>query len=293
MEDQTWRPSEINLSFMFHPLITYHVAPIIILHVSMSTIKYSVVVPAYKEVGNLGKLITEVFEALAKYNMDKNTEMIIVDDNSADGSEDVVNSMGKKGYNARIIVRKDEKGLSGAVLRGFAESKGEYLLCMDADLQHPPSKVPELFLALKEDVEFAIGTRYGVDGGIDKDWPLHRHVISKGARLLARPLTPLSDPMTGFFSITRTAYKRAKNVSDLGFKICLEMYVKSGIKKHAEVSIVFGVREFGESKLSSKVILHYLKHLWQLYSHEYGLFFYLLLVVILWLSLRAIRRVFH
>jgi dolichol-phosphate mannosyltransferase len=105
-------------------------------------------------------------------------------------------------------------------------------------------------------------------------------------------LTPLSDPMTGFFSMTKTAYKRAKDVSDLGFKICLELYVKSGIKKHAEVSIVFGVRTAGESKLTGKVILHYLTHLRQLYAHVFGVFFYLFVLMILWFSFRAIKRTF-
>lgn len=258
----------------------------------MSQIKYSIVVPAYKEGGNIKPLVERTFAALQKQKMDKQAEMIIVDDNSNDGSEDTVMALSKGGYNVRIIVRKTERGLSSAVLRGFDEAKGDYLLCMDADLQHPPEKVPEMFQSHKDDIEFVIGTRYGKDSEVDKEWPFYRHVISKGARLLARPLTPLSDPMTGFFSITKAAYKRAKGVSDLGFKICLELYVKSGIKKHAEVSIVFGVRLAGESKLTGKVILHYLTHLRQLYTHQFGILFYLFILVIVWFAFRALKRTF-
>lgn len=257
---------------------------------SQSNIKYSIVVPAYKEVENLSPLIKRVFEALGKEKMDTQSEMIIVDDNSNDGSEEIVQKLASQGYNVKIIVRKTEKGLSSAVLRGFDESKGDILLCMDADLQHPPEKVPEVLNALKGDVEFAIGTRYGEEGGIDKDWPFYRQVISKGARVLARPLTSLSDPMTGFFSITRNAYKRATNVSGLGFKICLELYVKAHIKKHAEISIVFGVRTAGYSKLTGKVIIHYLKHLYQLYMFVYPYFVILFVLLFLYFGYRFIKK---
>lgn len=253
-------------------------------------IKYSIIVPAYKENENLSPLIKRVFAALEEKKMNKNSELIVVDDNSNDGSEAIVNNLQSEGYNARIIVRKNEKGLSSAVLRGFEEAKGEILLCMDADLQHPPEKVPELLNALKDDVEFAIGTRYGEEGGIDKDWPLYRRVVSKGARLLAAPLTSLSDPMTGFFSITRKAYKRATGVSGLGFKICLELYVKAKIKKHAEISIVFGVRTAGFSKLTGKVIIHYLQHLVQLYWFVYPIVVVMFVLLIFFFGFRLIKK---
>jgi dolichol-phosphate mannosyltransferase len=96
--------------------------------------------------------------------------------------------------------------------------------------------------------------------------------------------------MTGFFGITREAYKRAENVSRLGFKICMELYVKSKIKKHAEVSIVFGVRVFGESKLTQKVIIEYLKHLNQLYKHSYFLLYYFFILLILFVFFKIIKN---
>ncbi len=179
-------------------------------------ISVSVIVPAYKEVGNLPALIERVFAAFndkpPKFSVGGDgsgrqfgwdAEMIIVDDNSRDGSEEAVNQKKAEGYNVQIIVRTNERGLSSAVLRGFAASRGDFLLCMDADLQHPPEMVPDLLSALAESTysksasiaEFVLGTRYGKGVAIDKDWPLYRQVISKGARMLAQPLTPLSDPM--------------------------------------------------------------------------------------------------
>lgn len=240
-------------------------------------IVYSIVVPAYKEVDNLQPLIKQVFAALKKKGLDARSEMIIVDDNSRDGSEERVNEMAKAGYNVRIIVRTTERGLSSAVLRGFREARGRVLACMDADLQHPPEAVPALLQAVDDSEQprdtacvFAIGTRYGPGtGAIDPNWPLYRRIISNGARLLARPLTSLSDPMTGFFAINRATFEaHAKAVNPIGFKIALELYVKCNIRRHAEVPIVFGVRTAGYSKLTSKVMVGYLRHLVELYLYR-------------------------
>ena len=175
--------------------------------------------------------------ALAKEGMDKTTELLFVDDNSRDGSVEQVEMLKKEGYNIRIHVRTDERGLSSAVLKGFEMAQGDKMVCMDGDLQHPPEKVPE-FLKVRRKActcecsahhqannahdsiarvgisagdpvadsrllvgdstaqslaknEFVLGTRYGEGFAVDKDWPWYRVIISKGGRLLARPLTPL------------------------------------------------------------------------------------------------------
>ena len=165
-------------------------------------------------------------------------ELIVVDDNSRDGTADVVAQLAKEKYNARIIVRTTERGLSSAVLRGFSEaaSTSRHLICMDADLQHPPEKVPELLQALIDGAPFVLGTRYAVGTKVDEGWPLYRRVISGGARALARPLTPLSDPMSGFFGIDARLYRQAlPHVNAVGFKIALELYVKSRCDRCVEV----------------------------------------------------------
>lgn len=241
------------------------------------SVLYSIVVPAYKEVDNVQPLIQQVFAALKKKGLDARAEMLIVDDNSRDGTVEKVEEMIKAGYPVQILVRTTERGLSSAVLHGFRHARGRVLACMDADLQHPPESVPSLLQAV-DDAEqpsstaciFAIGTRYGPGtGGIDPNWPLYRRLISNGARLLARPLTSLSDPMTGFFAVNRAVFEaHAKSVNPIGFKIAMEIYVKCGVRRHAEVPIVFGVRTAGYSKLSSKVMIGYLRHLVELYSYR-------------------------
>ena len=245
----------------------------------MSSVKFSIIVPAYKEQGNLKELTEQVFEALQQYaggkydyKTKKNVEMVIVDDNSRDGSVEVVEELKKRGYPVDIIVRTKERGLSSAVIHGFKNAKGDFLMCMDADLQHPPKSVPKLFDALqKSNIEFTCGTRYGDGVEISKDWPVHRRVISWGARILARPLTPLSDPMSGFFALRRDIFERGVNgqLSPLGYKIALELYVKCGVTKFNEVGFNFQTRLAGESKLTSKVMIHYLKHLQTLYMFSY------------------------
>jgi len=235
-------------------------------------IQASIVVPCFQEGDNVIKLVEDVFSAIDESEGGRytrtNTELIFVDDNSNDGTVEKVKALAAQGYPVRVIVRTRERGLSSAVLEGFSQAKGKYLLCMDGDLQHPPEAVPSLLDVLSvAGKEFVIGTRYGKGVEIDKSWPLHRRIISKTARLMARPLTPLSDPMTGFFGITKTAFNRAGDrVNKQGFKICLELYAKCTIRSHGEVPFPFGVRTRGKSKLSGMVILYYIQQLQQLYT---------------------------
>jgi dolichol-phosphate mannosyltransferase len=202
----------------------------------------TIVVPTYKECDNLRPLVERVFKALrAQKISDKEAELIVVDDNSQDGSVEVIEQLASEGYNARIIVRRKERGLSSAVLRGFDEgaASSSYLICMDADLQHPPESVPQLLAALRGGAPFVIGTRYAPGTAVDKDWPLHRRIISGGARALARPLTALSDPMSGFFGIDALLYRRSVSaISPVGFKIALECFVKSHSGSFEEVTRV-------------------------------------------------------
>jgi dolichol-phosphate mannosyltransferase len=230
---------------------------------SDSAVQYSVIVPAYHEVLNIPPLTTRLFAALKQESMDSSTELIIVDDNSRDGSEEAVNKLASQGYNVRIIVRTKERGLGSAVVRGFEEAIGDKMLCMDADLQHPPEAVPSLLQALaNEKTPFVLGTRYAPGVEMDKNWPMYRRIISAGARSLALLLTPASDPMSGFFGIRKKEFTRAtaQGINPASFKIALDLLVKAQLERHqiAEVPFSFGTRVEGESKLSSKVMIKYL-----------------------------------
>lgn len=263
-------------------------------------VQYSIIVPTYKEQGNLDELVKRLTTAMEKAGHPKASfEIIVVDDNSRDGSEETIKKLaGAGGFPCQILVRTTERGLSSAVIHGFNNAKGKFFLCMDADLQHPPEVIPNLFAQMEKGFEFCIGTRYGEGVEISKGWPLHRRVISWGARMLARPLMPfnaLSDPMTGLFCIRREIFEAAvakKAVSGLGFKICLELFIKCGITKHTEVTFNFGTREVGESKLSSKVMVHYLKHLDQLMQFKYGIGFVMFAVILAVLAVFILYKIF-
>ncbi len=231
----------------------------------------SIVVPAYREAGNLRPLTERTFSALERAGL--RGELIIVDDDSRDGSVEIVEALSGE-YPVRIIVRTQERGLSSAVLRGFVEAAGDRLVVMDADLQHPPEKVPELLERLGTgDCDFVIGTRYAGAGGIGEDWPWHRRIVSKVASMMARPLSPLSDPMSGFLALRRETWQQARHLDPIGYKIGLELYVKGGCRSHGEVPIRFAARSAGESKLTGKVLVHYVKHLIKLYRFRFPVMF--------------------
>ena len=122
----------------------------------MNRIAYTIVVPTYQERENLPLLTERIAAAVSP--LEKPYEIIIVDDNSGDGTEEAVAELAEKGYPIRLIVRKDQRGLSSAVIRGFREAKGKVLICMDADLSHPPERIPEMIKTLEsENVDF-VGT---------------------------------------------------------------------------------------------------------------------------------------
>ena len=227
----------------------------------------SIVVPTLNEAANLPALASRVDAALAG----RRYELLIVDDNSKDDTVAVAAGLSQK-YPLRLITRLQPKnGLSGAVLAGMAEAKGDVLVCMDADLQHPPEKLPELVAPLEtHEAEFVIGSRYVKGGTIETGWSLYRQLNSGIATLLARPFAGrVSDPMSGFFGLRRETYGQAKMLTPLGYKIALELLCKCRVKTIREVPIHFGKRVAGESKLSFKEQFRYLEHLSRLYDFSF------------------------
>ena len=228
----------------------------------------SIIVPTYKEVTNIEELVERVSATFDK--LDQMIEIIVVDDASRDGTDQKIAELQRRGRNVRMIERTDERGLSSAVLRGFDEALGEFLICMDADLSHPPESLPELVGALKNDhAEMVVGSRYVQGGKTDESWGLFRHLNSRVATLLARPFTSIKDPMAGFFGIPRQVYQRTRNWDPIGYKIGLEILVKADCRRVQEVPIQFADRRRGESKLSLVEQLNYLRHLSRLGRYKY------------------------
>lgn len=227
----------------------------------------SIVVPTFREAPNLRPLVERTFAATSAASLE--AELIVVDDNSQDGTDAIVEEL-RAVYPLRLIVRTDERGLASAVLAGFAAAKHDVLLAMDADLQHPPEMIPVMMERLaRDDCDFVIATRYAGGGMVAEDWPWFRRIISRTATWLARPLAPLSDPMSGFFALRRDTWRRAENVSPIGYKIALELFVKGRCRHPAEVPIQFQTRNAGGSKLTAGVQLGYLRQLISLYWFQY------------------------
>ena len=186
-------------------------------------------------------------------------------DNSRDETEIKVKELENKNLPVRLIIRKDKRDLSQAVVHGFEHSKGEFLICMDADLSHPPEIIEKMLSKLETGkCEFVLASRYILDGVIDENWSWLRKLNSKGACLLARPFTKTSDPMSGFFALRKDVFKRAENLNPIGFKIALELIVRCRCEHIEEVPIDFHNRIRGKSKLNFDQQLKYLRHLCRL-----------------------------
>jgi dolichol-phosphate mannosyltransferase len=227
----------------------------------------SVVVPTLNEAENIPLLVARVGAAL----QGRSWELLIVDDNSQDATPQVCAELARS-YPVRLLVRtRPVNGLSGAVLHGFAHASGNVLCCMDADLQHPPEKLPELVRAVTvEGADFALGSRYEVGGGTEQAWGMFRQFNSSIATLLARPFSGgVKDSMSGFFALRRDTFDRAERLSPMGYKIALELMCKCRVKHVREVPIQFGLRARGQSKLSLREQFNYLQHLSRLYDFTF------------------------
>ena len=183
-----------------------------------------------------------------------------------DGTADLANSLSDD-RPIRAIKRTEERGLATAVIRGLQEANYDLCVCIDADLSHPPESVPALVDAVEGGAPFSLGSRY-VEGGATVDWGFLRWVNSVGATLMARPLTRVADPMSGFFCVRRSKVP-FESLNPVGYKIALEILVKMGVAAPVEVPITFTDRLHGESKLTLGEQLRYIEHLHRLYTWKW------------------------
>lgn len=224
----------------------------------------SVIVPTYNERDNLEALATRLFKTLSPAD----TELLIVDDDSPDGTARAAEALAKRsGYPMRVLVRRGERGLARAVMHGMRAAGGEVLVTMDADLSHPPEAIPQLLAELRnEGVQMVIGSRFVRGGRVDLDWPMHRWLNSLLGRIMARPLTPVRDMMSGFFAV-RARDIELERLDPVGYKIALELIVRMGWTNIVEIPITFADRAAGRTKLNITEQLRYLEHLRRLYGY--------------------------
>jgi dolichol-phosphate mannosyltransferase len=235
-------------------------------HAVKQTPSVSIVVPTFREVESLPTLIERV--AKLRQQAGLSLELLIVDDDSQDGTEALLAARSEPWL--ELFVRKEERGLSQAVLFGLARARGQTLVVMDADSSHPPEVIPQMLATLREGADFVLGSRYVAGGTTAEGWGAFRYLNSKIATYLARPLTSVTDPMSGFFALPREVFARAENPSPLGYKIGLELIVRCRCQNVREIPIHFSNREHGESKLTVRQQLLYLQHLARLYRFRFG-----------------------
>jgi len=231
------------------------------MHDEKSDLDLSLILPTYNERENLGELFAEVDRALGGNCF----EVIVVDDDSPDGTYAAVQAFEERYPWLRLIRRRNVRGLASAVICGFRRGRGNILAVMDADLQHDVTLLPALLEEMK-DADFAVATRRAA-GGSDSKWSQLRRFGSFIATALARWMTntPFSDPMSGFFALRREVFEMIDGV-DLhprGYKILVYLYAKAAQRlgpkalRLAEVGYEFSRRARGRSKLSVKVIIDY------------------------------------
>lgn len=220
--------------------------------------KFGLAIPTLNEAGNITLLIERLHASLGSLGI--HYELIVVDDDSRDGTQAIVAQMAKGDPRLRLLVRKGERGLAGAVLYGWAHTDAELLGVIDADLQHPPEVLPRLVTAVVQDgYDIAIASRYAQSDSV-RGWNFVRRLISAlgtwATAPLQRPGLRVKDPLSGYFVLRRECVGNVY-LKPQGFKILLEILVRGNCTSAVEVPFQFGLRQAGESKANFKVALDY------------------------------------
>ncbi|MBR1225954.1 MULTISPECIES: glycosyltransferase family 2 protein [unclassified Bradyrhizobium] len=228
----------------------------------------SVVVPTFNERDN----VTVLYRRLDATLKDIPWEVVFVDDNSPDGTWEVVRGLAQKDPRVRCIRRIGRRGLSGACIEGILAASAPYAAVIDADLQHDETQLPKMVgLLQRGEAELVVGSRY-VEGGSADSFNKGRAGISALATEVARRVlkVEIADPMSGFFMIRRDRFEQlAPQLSIQGFKILLDIVATAqGKLRTVEVPFTFGSRQHGESKLDSMVALDFLGLVLAKFTHD-------------------------
>jgi dolichol-phosphate mannosyltransferase len=256
----------------------------------------SIVIPTYNEAENISRLIEAIEDNLPPGFF---TEIIVVDDNSPDGTGKIVETYsqnnnnaikksslqlqdqeqeqnileinGNKNCSVKVINRQNRTGLIPAILQGISSSAGDYILVMDADFSHSPENIPRMIEELLHNPDqIVVASRY-IKGSSVVGWPLKRKIISRGANMIARyvlRLCNITDPMSGFFAFRRHLIENI-TIDTSGYKLLLELLVKvnGGSITVREIPYTFTDRQSGRSKMDNGVVLDYIRAVWHLYRY--------------------------
>ena len=219
---------------------------------------FALIIPTLNEAENIDAILSSVTHALS--STEHKYEIIVVDDGSTDDTVSNVRAWMQKDSRVRILCRDGERGLAGAVLHGWSQSRAELLGVIDADLQHPPELLPQL-LSAAQDADIVIASRYAGDDGT-RGWNPLRVAISRLSTIAASPFIQkkslkVADPMSGFFIVHRACIDGVE-FQPSGFKLLLEILVRGRINLAREIPFHFGLRRAGRSKAGAAVAFHYL-----------------------------------
>ncbi|AFZ54616.1 glycosyltransferase [Cyanobacterium aponinum] len=223
----------------------------------------SLIIPTYNESENISPLIIQLTSLLDR-TLEQKYEIIIVDDDSPDLTWKIAQDLSDQYPQLKVIRRQGEKGLSTAVMKGWEKAQGEILGVIDADLQHPPESLLQLWSEIEKGADLAVASRH-VEGGGVSDWSLLRRFLSRGAQTLGLIILPgvigrVSDPMSGFFLVRRRCLANS-TLNPLGYKILIEVLAKGKIGWISEVGYVFQERQEGQSKVTKQQYIDYIRHL--------------------------------
>ncbi len=223
----------------------------------------TIIVPTFNEADNIFRLCEELEKNLS----DIPYHVLFVDD-SLDNTPEIIKELMKVNSKVQLHHREDEKGLATAVLKGFELAKGDYIAVMDADLQHPPYILRDMYVALAVgEADICIPSRF-IPGGSDGGLNLYRSFVSGTARYMGKIVLPclrkLTDPTSGLFMFKREIMQGAYEMKPIGWKIMIEVLATCTFKKIIEIPYSFQNRVSGESKLSSKVTMQYIRQIFDL-----------------------------
>ena len=224
---------------------------------------FSLIIPTFNEAKNVAKIVQQLSNLLDEI-VPGAYELIVVDDNSPDGTWKIAEDLIPLYPQLRVMRRVEEKGLSTAVIRGWQVARGEVLGVIDADLQHPPELLAKLWGEVQRGGDMAIASRH-VEGGGVSDWSVIRRFLSRGAQTLGLLILPevigrVTDPMSGYFLIRRKCIA-GREMSPVGYKIQVEVLGRGRVPWIGEVGYVFQERQEGESKVTWKQYVDYIRHL--------------------------------
>lgn len=232
---------------------------------------FALVIPTLNEAGNIKTVLQRAVGALSA--ADVPWEILVVDDDSSDGTPDIAREFASSEPRVRVISRQGKRGLAGAITYGWGQTEATVVGVIDADLQHPPELLPALINGIREGADIAIASRYLNPTSMEGWNPLRRIVSKVGVVVGKRVEAPglrVKDPLSGFFVFRRECIA-GLDFQEAGFKLLLEILARGRIRSAIEIPFKFAVRTRGKSKANAMTAIHYLLLLMRLSSKKRGL----------------------